>query len=436
MQIGIPYHSQYDPVYTSDGSLDPIGLFPIADRLAMRLTPGIRERMSHPRFLTAMAVGAVICSDFDHDEISADNVSEPWQVYEWYVVQALVRTFYQNREEIRGLPGSDKALRAYLLGLPLNSARYLKTASVFGFHGVYRTLAHEIQITDNYNNLGEVGDRLVRIWEKSQKLDGFYTSYSGPGRNLRNDLLKAVKDGMTKGEVSRGWGWGCNTIISKHLAPYHGTKPELDVIYNAIIDETAPLRAEIIKFLQSEKGKSIWLKSKSEKEFHLALIPIATEELKNTLRAILSYEQFSSLINNAFTAILYELSHSTKLTLDQLSQLETVKRATRESPGLFQKTYDNLGPVDEANTFYQNFVSLSEPNSLKEWIQIFIHHHKQNQKRKSVSGKRPWIEQVSADSFMMQTRYRIDKNPIMDDEYVSFYRTNSLWSFLKDMKRV
>jgi hypothetical protein len=55
--------------------------------------PGFRERMRRPRFLTAMAVGAVICNEYDEEQLAADEISPPYQVYEWHVVQALVKQF-------------------------------------------------------------------------------------------------------------------------------------------------------------------------------------------------------------------------------------------------------------------------------------------------------------------------------------------------------
>ena len=41
----LPFLTVYDPIGTSEGSLDPLGLYLIADQLAMKLVPGVRERM-------------------------------------------------------------------------------------------------------------------------------------------------------------------------------------------------------------------------------------------------------------------------------------------------------------------------------------------------------------------------------------------------------
>ena len=52
----LPLLSANDPTTNSEGTLDPLGLYLIADALGIKLIPGIRERMTHPRFLTLTAV--------------------------------------------------------------------------------------------------------------------------------------------------------------------------------------------------------------------------------------------------------------------------------------------------------------------------------------------------------------------------------------------
>lgn len=160
----LPLLTEADPINSSEGSIDPLGLYAIADSLGVKLAPGVRERQSHPRFLTAIAVGQVICSQFDKDMISEDGISEPWQVYEWYLVEGLIRTL-SNSNEVQGLPGRDKAKRAISDHVPLNASRYLKTPSVFGFHGVYRILADKIGCSkiEVISELEKMGNRFFDI---------------------------------------------------------------------------------------------------------------------------------------------------------------------------------------------------------------------------------------------------------------------------------
>ena len=139
--IFLPKLTDYQTIESSQGTLNPLGLYSIADRLASYLAPSLRERMKHPRYLTAIAVGSVICAEFEEEELASDEVSQPWLVYEWYVASALVKRFESDNIQLVGLPGRDKTTNAKRDGVPLSATRYLKTPSVFGFHGVYRTLA-------------------------------------------------------------------------------------------------------------------------------------------------------------------------------------------------------------------------------------------------------------------------------------------------------
>lgn len=151
----LPRLSAFDPDAKSDGSIDPLGLVPIADRLSVRLVPGVRERTCHPRYLTMIASGVAVCQEFTEEKIAIDGISSPLQVYEWHVVQALVKNLKNNG--LVGLPGSEKASKEMKNNLSLNTARYLRLPSVFGFYGVYKTLARDIGIVQG-EKLGEAGD--------------------------------------------------------------------------------------------------------------------------------------------------------------------------------------------------------------------------------------------------------------------------------------
>ncbi len=154
----MPMLTEADPKVSAEGSIDPLGVYAIADALAVRMIPGVRERQTHPRFLTAIAVSHSLCSEFDEEAVAADGVSEPWQVFEWYFVEGLVRST-NDRKQLSGLPGQDKAASAIKDRVPLSEKRYLKTPTVLGFHGVYRALARDAEI-ERADRLGEVGYEL------------------------------------------------------------------------------------------------------------------------------------------------------------------------------------------------------------------------------------------------------------------------------------
>src|SRR5262249_35609095 len=171
----MPLLSEADPRISAEGSIDPLGMYSIADALAVRMIPGVRERQQHPRFLTCIAVSLSLCSGFPDDVVAADEISEPWQVFEWYLVEGLVRTT-KEKGFLRGLPGQDKAAAAIKDGVALSAKRYLKTPTVFGFHGVYRALARALEV-ERAGRLGETGYALVTTWEKERQLDGFSGSF-------------------------------------------------------------------------------------------------------------------------------------------------------------------------------------------------------------------------------------------------------------------
>jgi hypothetical protein len=111
-----------EAISASEGSLDPLGLYSVADALGVLLAPGVRERQRHPRFLTAVCASAVVCSDFGPDIVAADDISEPWQIFEWYIVEGLVRRIRPG-DRLRGLPGRDKVTSTVNGQLPVSRSR-------------------------------------------------------------------------------------------------------------------------------------------------------------------------------------------------------------------------------------------------------------------------------------------------------------------------
>jgi len=81
----------------------PLGLYMIADQLATKLVPAVRERMLRIRFLTAITVGALVTEDLEPNERYPDL--PPFLVWEWLVVEAMVRSFPGDKD-LWGLPGS------------------------------------------------------------------------------------------------------------------------------------------------------------------------------------------------------------------------------------------------------------------------------------------------------------------------------------------
>lgn len=432
MPLATPQLSELDLASSAEGSLDPLGLYTIADSLGVRLIPGVRERQSHPRYLTAIAAGTVICSEFDIDEVASDGVSEPWQVFEWYMVEGLVRTLGESGK-LTGLPGIDKTRKTLQNGLHLSAARYLKTPTVFGFHGVYRVLAKELDVISN-GTLGETGYRLITAWEKEQGLRGFATSVDGPGNDYRHQLLSAVKDGMIKAAVNRGGRWNGWDFFSKYLSREKFGKQESSVLLQALLSDSCKYRKHIIQFLTAKEGAAIWRATSSERDFHTALLPHADHSLKALLKAILSYEIFARVLQDAFDDCLYILSqHRGKTSLSTLAESAAVQRAAKQTPKLYKDAVSKLEPFQEAHRFAENFEGFSEQQDITSWLNTLIDHHLKIQKIKPPGGKLPWFDQYEDGGLIIRELYRRDHGAKGDHSYVQRYRTNSLWMFMQDM---
>lgn len=100
------------------------------------------------------------------------------------------------------IPGLRKVSTARAAGRPIDATAHLKTASVFGFTGVFRRLARRAQVITEHNLLDEAGHRLVRLWAEEQGLKGFTGGESGTDSSLRADLARAVTEGLRTGRTA------------------------------------------------------------------------------------------------------------------------------------------------------------------------------------------------------------------------------------------
>jgi hypothetical protein len=137
--------------------------------------------------------------------MAADGQTEPYLIYEWHAVEGLVRARGED-PSLKHMPGIQKVKDCIRDRVALSSARYLKTASVFGFHGVYRVLAENLDVVKD-GMVGETGYELLTTWEREQGLVGFASGQESEGARWRDLITGAVSEAMTKGSVSRSPGW-------------------------------------------------------------------------------------------------------------------------------------------------------------------------------------------------------------------------------------
>src|SRR6266550_606182 len=286
MTISAPFLSLFDTGAIAEGSIDPLSLAPTYDHLANRLLPHLTVRMQRPRFVTAIAAGAAVCGDL-LDDVATDGRSPPWLVFEWYVIEAFMRG-EQEREgqEIWGIPGSQKVSRALRFGKRLGADAYLKTATVFGFTGVYLRLARALQIVDDDMRLDEGGYELLRVWEKDQGLEGFQAAPGGPGASLREACKAAVADALKKGYTSRPPSWEHWRALFRHLRPDASGPQESRLLADRLVHpktdpETAAVAAEVLRALE-RRGKAVT--RRDEAQLFRKLIPTVSPGLKARLQ--------------------------------------------------------------------------------------------------------------------------------------------------------
>ena len=142
MSVTFPFLTAADPLGTSEGSLDPLGLYQIADVLGSELVPAVRQRMLRVRFLSAMAVGAFVTEGLEANPRYRE--AAPYLVWEWHVVEAIVRTYDRSAEDRSnwGVPGIGVTRRAVRHHDRLDARTYLATPRVFGLSGSAASRGH------------------------------------------------------------------------------------------------------------------------------------------------------------------------------------------------------------------------------------------------------------------------------------------------------
>lgn len=425
--ITLPAFSELDPALAGEGSLDPLGLAPLADELADLLVPNVRARMARVRFLTAIAVGAVVCEEFA-DDVAADGLSGPAICFEWLTIEAFVRRL-GNDEWTTNIPGSRKARSVVGAGGRLSAGNYLKTPTVFGFHGIYQPLALSFGIIDRSLLPGERCGELVTAWERDQGLDGFFDGTPGStGRNLRIRLSRAVHDSLVAGRCAASPSAQLFGQLSKALHPDWARSRERAVLRGWLLDAEYPERSELAGLLAAIDLDD------SERDLTEAVTPDASPGLEARLSAVRSYEAFAALVA-AVMATLQFVSTGQGLTpvdLEGLANHDVIKRASAELPGLFSRALVEMAPFDLADRLEQELGVFGDPHPPQQLPAVVLWHHEQRQAAKPPRGKRSWFDSVGS-GVIVRAPYVIGQPPVVSTEYLHPMRVRTLQRFMDEL---
>lgn len=430
--VPLPELSEADPTVSGEGSLDPLGLAQVADRLAEHLLPGVRARMRRIRFLTASAVGALAAEDL-FDTVPADGVSSPSICFEWLVLEAFERRRADGAPlEASGVPGSAKVRLVLAEGKRLAARNYLKSPNVFGFTGVYLPLARHLRVLDEYRRPAARITDLTLAWEQDQGFVGFTDgTQKSPGGKLRSTLRSQILEGLLKSHCAANESTGLWGQLTESLHPLRAGPLERVQLADWLTSADEPVRAEVARVIgaQHDGGDADLVA--------LLLSERRSEELYVRLRAISSYEAVARLLDTAFRQLRW-ISTSlgvVPLSANNLSDDSVLIEVARKLPGAMSAAGDDIAALD--STLLPGFVErlgrFEIRMSIPELIDTLMAHHETVQGNKVPNGKRAWFDRYGQ-GWVVRSLYRNpDSAVVSDDWFVHPYRLSSLQTFMKDL---
>jgi hypothetical protein len=422
----LPFLTAYDPPGSSEGTLDPVGLYQVADQLATQLVPAVRERMLRVRFLTAMAVGSLLCEELEADREHPN--AAPYLVWEWLIVEAIVRSL--GDEPVTGVAGTLVATRARKNHGYLDARSYLKTPRIFGFHGIYKRLAIQLGIVDVHLGPGRNSQKLVEAWAKSQ--------------DSPQALMKQWRDGLRRSLEQRpprtntGWTAESWSRLAQAFNPEKAGAREKRLLtewLHGTVDMSLGALAAIWKLQEKFPTDADF----REERLHDALEKTAPE-YRPLLKAIRHYERFSRRLQDGFDILRAEATARD----DQGFQLPDVakdKEFCQTAGGvgeLYEKAYLALGDVTVAKVslqalFSDRFQAFAPTMKPSEFAMVLCSHHEQTQTRKSAEGKRPWFHRLGEDRIFIRHSYRTGRQVTQPARYLHEYRGWPIRRFRKDL---
>jgi len=424
----LPRLSEADPDVAAEGSIDPLGLAQLADLLADTIAPGVTARMTRPRLLTAMAVSAVLAQQHA-DRTADDGVTPPWLVVEWHVIEALVSAGLPETSR-RGVPGTMKARSVLALGGHVDAKSYLKTAKVFGFHGVFKRLAVHLGLLDESMTLTERGDHLVRTWEGEQDLPGFVDALPGTaGGQVRRVIDKAVTRAMDQG-VAQPVAKPTAQRLAESLRADDGGPKERSLLWTWVTDPSSPIRREVLLAIDRWDFDG-W----AEGEVLAALRDRASEELGVRLDAIEVYEQLSATLTRAFDAcrVLGRQYGLGGATMAQAAGLDEVHHAAANLASEYTRAVTCLERLEMASRLEATLGELTSSEGPEELVDDLFAHHERVQANKPPTGKRPWFERTPR-GFVVRPSYGLDKQMFDAGAFVHPMRVTAMRTFCEDLR--
>lgn len=443
----LPVASSVDIEEKPEGSLDPLGTYSLADALAVRIaSSGVRERQSNIRFLTLCSIGWSLIQSMDPAIKPGDPSTMPEQAFEWIILESLVGGEADSGTRV-AIPGVLKTKDALARKLPLRADLYLRTPRVFGFFGVYRTLARYLNIASSTSEarpfLEGNGARLVDAWREDTGLAGFGRDRTGPGRQEFAALLRSLQDtyaaGHTEGRRN------VEDFIRERLSPASPPgEAELGVLRSLFRDYGSSTeddnRRFILDCLSQPEAEGILRRDDGlgEPSFHEFVLSRAREArndaMADCIGAIMAYERFIDRLTCAFDALRLHLSRSGMAEQERVAgEIPALGELSESLPRLFAEADQALDRMGFGGRFTEQFEDFSSSLSVPSFVDTLLRRHEEVQRDKPPAGKAPWFERYDG-KIALRPLYAIDGEPRKAGAYVHAYRAIPLLSFVETLR--
>lgn len=430
----LPSITEADPEVRAETSLDPLGLSAVSDQLGELLLPGITNRMRRPRFLTAMAVGAIACSELDETVVPADDQSTPSTAFEWLVLESFVRRVGSlGPEELKGVAGIGKARTVVAEGGRLAASNYLKTPSVFGFTGILLPLAKSIRVVGADRNYLDQAWPLLSVWEREVDLQGFTDNLAHTrGGDVRRRIRASVRASLESGRCAEPIRSHLLGTIAASLAPRSAGSSERGWIRAALLDPEAGHRAEIGRLLAR---RTVEL---TDVEIADVIRTRASQPLKELLAAVSAYEAAATRLECVMDRWQRVSAHrgSAPVSSGDIAADSMVQRAAKTMRTTIQRARNRVDPLPAAvatslDKALGPFDGVSDPDDLAERV---MEHHIGIQTDKPPHGKRPWFEETGS-GYVVRPQFRPEHDPWPGfDHYDRPYRLRTFHQLLLDVR--
>lgn len=439
--LPLPFTTAYDPPVEGEGRLDPLGLGPLADRIADSYARPVRARMKRIRFLTSMALGGKLTPELV-DVVPGVPGDTPEIAFERVVIEALARAGSSGLELDTGIPGIAKAQTALIAKSRLSARGYLKGPKVFGFFGVYRPLAAATGLLDAQGGTLAPGDSLLEALAKDAARSSRFES-DPSSREFLEWLMQATGDGLREGRNTfRPRSTHAQTLAAIAAPQYAGPQERLalsEVLHSpdeAVHPEDEAAYLEVLRLIaQAQQTPD------SEVAWVAYLQANGSTGLSARMNMLVTFEDFGRDLLWAFDTYRFLSSHAvgwvpaaSTLASDEVMQFvgSTIGQRYRTALAAMDMAAQFGADLEISSRFSHAFADFDRVMTPAELIDALMVHHERVQAGKPPSGKRPWLE-ADRGGWACRPLFEVADPVDRRDDFIHPYRINSLVRFLADL---